>query len=370
MLHEIKRRKVVLASVLKPVDDTRMLEKLGATLSASGEFEVFIIGYPSSGKIDNPDITTLPLPYFSRTSLKRLIIPWIIFKKINQVKPDTIIINTPELLLVTTLNKIFFGRKLVYDILENYYRNISHTQTYLPVIKNILAFFTRLIEITFSPFVDQFLVAEKGYLDELKFARPVMVLENKLPKTAAERQKIERKPYFNLLFSGTLNNSTGVFEAIHTVKELHKINPAYSLTIIGYCALPEVLAEIQKQIKDYTFITLKGGNTLIPHPEILKEISQAGTGIIIYPPNPGTESSIPTKLYEYLALRLPILISHTEASTGLVEEYNAGIVLREPCNYAMLNEQLANSTFAFNMPESIYWDDEAKKVIAVLKFHK
>lgn len=366
MLHEIKRRKVVLASVLKPVDDTRMLEKLGATLSASGEYEVFIVGYPSSSKI-NPNITILPLPDFNRTSWKRLLIPWIIFKKINQVKPETIIINTPELLLVTVLNKIFFGRKLVYDVLENYYRNISHTRTYPPILKNVLAFFTRFTELIFAPFVDQFLVAEKGYLNELRFAKPVTVLENKLPKSVVEWQKIERLPYFNLLFSGTLGRTTGVFEAVGLAKELHKINPAYTLTIIGYCALPEILEEIRAQIKDFSFIILKGGNRLIPHSEILREIGQAGTGIVMYPRNPATESSIPTKLYEYLALRLPVLISHTEASTRLVEEYKAGIVLREPNNYIAINEQLANSTFAFNTPESIYWDEDAEKLIKILK---
>jgi hypothetical protein len=76
---EIKKR-VVLASVLKPVDDTRMLEKIGATLAYEG-FEVFIIGHASSGAIDVPGITTIPLPQFNRVSFKRLLIPGLFFKK-------------------------------------------------------------------------------------------------------------------------------------------------------------------------------------------------------------------------------------------------------------------------------------------------
>lgn len=357
----------MLASVLKPVDDTRMLEKLGSTLSASGEYEVFIIGYPSSAKVEYPNITLLPLPDFSRTSLKRLIIPWIILKKINQVKPDSIIINTPDLLLVTVINKIFFKRKLVYDVLENYYRNISHTPTYPPVLKNVLALFARLTEVVFATFVDQFIVAEKGYLGELKFAKSATVLENKLPKVLAERLRKERQSYYNLLFTGTFGHTTGVFEAISLAKELHKVDPRYTLTLIGYCAIPEVLKELVRQIENYPFITLKGGDKLIPHAQILDEISRAGTGIIIYPQNPTTESSIPTKLYEYLALRLPIIISHTEASTRLVEEYNAGIILREPVDYRALNEKLATSSFSFNTPDSIYWEPDAKKLTELLK---
>jgi glycosyltransferase involved in cell wall biosynthesis len=366
LLDEIKKR-VVLASVLKPVDDTRMLEKLGATLVLEG-FEVFIIGYPSDGVVIVPGISVLPLPRFNRTSFKRFLIPWTIVKKINQVKPEIIIINTPELLLVTILNKIFFGRKIVYDILENYYRTIRYTPTYPGIFRWLLATLVRLTEVVFSPFIDRFLLAEKGYASELKFARQSVILENKLPKKTVEKFKLNRLPYHNLLFSGTLAPTTGIFEAIKLSKELHTINPNYTLTIIGYAALPEVLIKIRKEIADAPFIKLMGGDKLVPHEHILHEISKAGTGIIIYPPNPGTESSIPTKLYEYLALKLPVIISHNEASARLVKQSKAGIVLQTGSHAGILNEQLANSSFTFECGEDIFWEEEAKKLVEALKF--
>jgi hypothetical protein len=363
---EIKKR-VVLASVLKPVDDTRMLEKIGATLASEG-FEVFIIGHASSGTIDVQGITTMPLPQFNRISFKRLLIPWIILQKINQVKPEVIIINTPELLLVTVLSKMFSGRKIIYDILENYYRTIQHTPTYPPVLKFFIAGAVRLLEVIFSPFIDRFLLAEKGYARELKFARRPVILENKLPKKVAEKFTVNRSSYHSLLFSGTLAPTTGVFEAIKLSKDLHSVNTSYTLTLIGYAALPEVLTKIKKEIAGSPFIRLIGGDNLVPHEEILQEISKAGTGIIIYPPNPGTESSIPTKLYEYLALKLPVIISHTEASTELVEKCHAGIVIQKGFTSGILNEQLANATFTFACDEDIFWEHGAKKLIEALKF--
>lgn len=356
----------MLASVLKPVDDTRMFGKIGATLAAEG-FEVFIIGYPSAAENHAPGITLLPLPAFNRRSLKRLIIPWFIFQKINQVKPEVIIINTPELLLVTMLNKILFGRMLVYDILENYYHNIRYTNVYPPVFKIVLAGFVRLIETVLSPFVDRLLLAEKGYARELKFIKHPVILENKVPKRMADRYASNRSSYHNLLFSGTLAPTTGVFEAIRLCKELHAIDPKYNLTIIGYAALPGVLSEIQKQLSDAPFITLIGGPKLVPHDIILQETANAGTGIIIYPPNPGTESSIPTKLYEYLALKLPVIISHTQESVSLVQKCNAGIVLQEGITAAILNEQLANSSFTFDCNESIFWESQTKALTEALK---
>lgn len=366
MSDEIKKR-IVLASVLKPVDDTRMLEKIGTTLVSEG-FEVFIVGYPSSGTIHAPGITVLPLPRFNRVSFKRLLIPWVVFRKINQVKPQLIIINTPELLLVTIFNKIFFRRKVIYDILENYVRNIRYTQTYPPVLRFLLAGVVRLTEVIFSPFIDRFVMAEKGYAHELKFARKPVILENKLPEKIAEKFKFNRSPYYNLLFSGTLAPTTGVFDAIKLSKELHALDPRYTLTLIGYAGLPDVRNRIRKEIADAHFIKLIGGDTLVAHEDILHEIGKAGTGIIIYPPNPGTESSIPTKLYEYLALKLPVIISHTASSTELVQQCNAGIILQNGFSVSILNEQLANSTFAFNCGEDVFWEAEAKKLVEVLKF--
>ncbi len=344
-----------------------MLEKIGATLASEG-FEVFIIGYPSSGVVNVPGITVLPLPRFNRLSFRRLLIPWVIFKKINQVKPEIIIINTPELLLVTILNKILSGRKIIYDVLENYYRTIRHTPTYPGILRWPLAAIVRLAEVVFSPFIDRFILAEKGYTRELKFARQPVVLENKLPKKTAEKFKATRTAYHNLLFSGTLAPTTGVFEAIKLSKALHALNPDYKLTLIGYAALAGVLTNIRKEIADVPFINLIGGDKLVPHEDVLHEISKAGTGIIIYPHNPGTESSIPTKLYEYLALNLPVIISHTENSTELVKQCNAGIVVQREINAVILNQQLANSTFTFDCGEDIFWETGAKKLIDALKF--
>lgn len=365
MSEEIKRR-VVLASVLKPVDDTRMFEKIGPSLVAQG-FEVFIIGYPSAGYAPVAGITVLPLLKFSRISFKRLLIPWIVLKKVNQVKPQIVIINTPELLFVMALGKLFSGRKIIYDVLENYYRNIRHTNTYPRLIKSLLAVFVRFTEIVFAPFVDRFLLAEKGYAKELKFAKNPVVLENKLPKRIAEKYTPDHSPYYNLLFSGTLAPTTGIFEAIKLAKELHALNSNYSLTIIGYAVVPEVLVKIKQEIADTTFIKLIGGDRLVPHHEILSHISKAGTGIIIYPANPGTESSIPTKLYEYLALKLPVVISHTQDSTHLVQRSNSGIVLTKDLNAAVLNERLANSSFTFDCKDEIFWEREEKKLEEALK---
>jgi hypothetical protein len=359
----IKKRRIVLASVLKPVDDTRMFEKIGVTL-AGGEEEVTIIGYPSVTVPKHPHINFDSLPIFNRVSWKRLFIPWIVFKKINQIKPELIIINTPELLFVAILNRIFFGRKVVYDVLENYFRNIRHTTVYPSLLRLPLAVVVRMIELITSPFIHRFMLAEKGYRTELAFAKPYTFLENKLPKSVASGFTRQRtNGYSKLIFTGTLATTTGVFEAINLCQKLNQLDSSFTLTIIGYCPVPKMLVQIKNEIKGCPYITLIGGEQLVPHSEILDEISRADFGIIIYPPNPSTQSSIPTKLYEYIALKLPVLIRHNAESHQLVTECKDGIILEEAPHYPTLSAALKASNFTPSPPDSVFWESQAENIL-------
>src|SRR6218665_3785198 len=102
----MKKRRIVLASVLKPVDETRMFEKLAITLSQKVEYEIHIAGYPGTVANLPQNISLHALPTFSRLSISRLLAPWRVFKITYEVKPELLIVNTHELLIVALLNRI------------------------------------------------------------------------------------------------------------------------------------------------------------------------------------------------------------------------------------------------------------------------
>jgi glycogen synthase len=364
----IKKRRIVLASLLKPVDDTRMLEKIGATLAHEEGLEVFIIGYPTTANIKPENITLMPLKPFGRASVNRLKASLEVLKKIHEVKPELIIINTPELLWVAILNRILFGRKIIYDVLENYYRNIRYTEVYPKWIRLPLALLTRLAERLSAPFLHQFFLAEKGYETELRFAKPRLTLENKFPEEIA-RKFYNNAPVTHLIFTGTIAPTTGVIEAISLCKGLHAVDQNYSLTIVGYCADPSFLNELKTRISGKDFIKLIGGDHLIVHSEILSEISKAGTGIVIYKINPSTICSISTKLYEYLALGKTVLIRHNDESHKLVERLNAGIILSDNVDFKDVDRQLKSSEQQQKTDASLYWESQAAALSGCIKNH-
>ncbi len=361
----MKKQRIVLASILKPVDDTRMFEKMAGTLSKVKDYEIFVIGYPSQSGSNKPEnIIQLPLKPFKRLSIKRLLAPWQVFKKAYKVKPKVLIVNTHELLIVGILNRIFFGTQIIYDIRENYWRNILHTSAFPSPFRFLVAGWVRLKEKLTAPLFHRFFLAEKTYEHELTFVvGKQIVLENKtLLPTGFKRANTPGK--INLLFSGTLADSTGVFEAIELTKKLHLVDSRVELKIIGYCALPSTRERIQKSIREHSFITLVGGSKLVPHSQIFEAIASADFGIIAYPPSTHIENRIPTKLYEYLACNLPIIL----------QDYKPWVAICNPCQAALtiqfkdyqpdeVLKKMTTTNFYVSSPTDVTWESEELKLL-------
>jgi len=310
----MKKRTVVIASLLKPVDDTRMFEKFGVSLSDSGRYDVVIIGYPSVAKPAHPNIEFIALDPFPRLSLSRMLAPLQVLKKIYKVKHDILIVNTHELLGVALLNRILFGKKIVYDIRENYYRNILHTDAFPTWLRFAIATCVRAKEKITAPFFSWFFLAEKGYEKEVSFAgKRMTILENK-PRVSSTLNKEKHGGKIRLLFSGTLAQSTGVFEAIALTKSLHELEPNVELLIIGYAALHQTYLRIKSEITGHSYIRLIGGNHLVPHTDIMQAMRYVDFGIITT--NLGLTTAANFKLPSSLKKKAPQPTSFPKSSRG------------------------------------------------------
>ncbi|HEY9046367.1 MAG TPA: hypothetical protein VIN08_10750, partial [Ohtaekwangia sp.] len=324
-MQERKKRRIVIASVLKPIDDTRMYEKMGKSLASF--YEVHVAGYPSIHPPVDTSIHFHPGKPFPRLSFRRWLMGWAVLKKIWQLKPALLIVTTHELLPVAVVAKCI-GCSTIYDVQENYFRNIRYTNAFPKAIRLWVALYVRIKEYIFSPFINHFLLAEKGYKQELSFpGKRATIVENKLKKPptpiAARPKHIEQ---LHFIFTGTLAETTGIFLAIDLIDKLYHEDQSVQLTIVGYCAQPKTLEKIRSTIYNKPYISLKGGDTLVPHQTILQEIATASIGIISYPFNPATTHSIPTKLYEYLGYRVPILLINHASWVAICQRYAAAVV--------------------------------------------
>jgi hypothetical protein len=373
-MQEIKKRRIVLASILKPVDDTRMYEKLGRTVADA--YDVTIVGQPTTASLRVDNISVRTLPRINRLSIKRLLASYYVLRVVMSARTDILIICSSELLPFALIVGIFSRVRIIYDVQENYAMNIRHGNAWPRVVRPFLAGAVRAAEWMSSSVIDHYLLAEKSYAQELRFiGGRFSVVENKAVRTARPfgRPWPVKMPQdmtasgIRLLFTGTLADSTGVFEAIDLAMQLHNVNTRTTLRVIGYAAKSDVRTRLKELADNHSFIRLEGIDLLVPHSKILEAIEWAHFGIISYPRNVSTWSSYPTKLYEYLGNRLPFLLINNTEWVNYCAPYSAAVTF-DPENVVVheLVAEMTNRNFYTREPNDVFWDSEAPKLLQAL----
>ena len=370
-MSDSRKTTIVIASILKPVDDSRLYEKIGLSLAETGKYDVHIIGIRSQDGGEAKVIRHGVRP-FGRLNIRRLFASWRILFTTLRLKPGLFIIATHELLYVAMMVKLFTKSRVIYDVQENYYWNILYTPAFPLLLKPFVALYVRGKETLTARFVDHFFLAEKGYKSELKFpgARATL-LENKvriLPPDRKVPQDLKAKGTIHLLFSGTIAETTGIFTAIDLAVKLHVIDERIRLTIIGYSAQKKVLERVRLLITPRPFIELIVGDSPVPHAEIFRRIRESDFGLICYQINPSTMNSIPTKLYEYLGFGLPILLVNHKPWLDYCFPYNASVVFDAThFDAAQIYREMTGRTFYTTHPTDVYWKSEEPRLLGVVE---
>lgn len=324
----MNKKVIAIISVLKPVDDPRNYEKIATSLGNTNKYDINIIGFKSKNIPASPCVTIHPEFSFRRKSFKRLAAPFKIGEKLIKLKPELVIVTCAELLVVTCLYKILFGCRIIYDVQENYFRNFLYSGAYSRLLKYPVAVLVRLLEYATAPLIDQFFLAEHIYARQLHFiGKRFIVLENKalLPEGFKKASKPQSEQY-RFLYCGTITRHYGALEAITFYKNLQKLFPEATLTIIGHAPEPRFFSEVRNAATNYPGIFLLGDGGIIPHSEILKEMSSTDFVLLPYHSGPNVEGRIPTKLYECLAHEIPVIIPENASWSYLILENNAGIM--------------------------------------------
>lgn len=363
---------VVLASILKPVNDVRLYQKIGKTLAKSSpEDEFHLVGFQPF-TLPPPSLSNIhfhPIFSFKRLSLARFKAGFSFFRKLWQLKPDIVVVATFELLLPACIYTWFRKVKLVYDVQENYYRNIRYTQVFPRWSRIPIASMTRSIERLVHFRIHQYLLAETCYFHEMPFMQSKGVLiANKLQATIPQpstppKRKIKKQ----FVYTGTISRDYGVFQAIEWVQRLYAEDPAVQLIIIGYCPKVQDWEQLQVLQQQHAFIRLIGGTHLVSHDQILQALQQATFALLPYQVNKSVKNRIPTKFYECIATQTPMLVQVNQAWNDFIQQYQAGTLI-DFQNLSQATEQwhqVKQKVYYNNLPKNpaIYWKDEALKLI-------
>lgn len=367
----------MLAATLKPADEPRMYQKIGQSLVKCFSAQVLIAGRTpvQQATPHNRYITFLPFFHAKRISFKRLMQPFLFFFQVLKKRPAMLIVHTHELLWTALLSRIFIpGIRIVYDIQENYYANLIYANYYCGFLKYLLAGYVRFKEKCCAPFIHHFFLAEQCYIRELSFInKRYTVLENKAcnpPDTnlSASKNKLSKHKLV-LLFSGTLAEQTGLFQAIDFAIKLHALKPEVQLRIIGNCHIAETYRKAKQICEQYPFISWEGNRYFVSHKKITEAIYDSDFGLISYLPLPHLVNKVPSKFYEYAAARLPVVMQQAPLWNKLCNSCHAGICI----NYHNFDAgdtlaKMQNTHFyTGGSYDNLYWESEVPKLYHAVK---
>lgn len=360
----MEKTKILIASVLKPINDPRMYEKFGKSLSLLKDSHIHILGNLGA-EPKGSNFTFYPIFSEKRFSFSRFLSSFYFTKKYIQVKPTVTIIQTHEFLLVMCLCKILFGGKYLYDIQENYSKNLLFTNAFPVGIRQILAAWVRCKEWVTSLFIDGYILAEKTYESQLSFIQhhPTLVLENTCFRPASVEYKIvqfEENKKMKFLYSGTIHSSYGIFDAVNWFVEFLKIYPNAQLTILGSGKSTSEMTRLKSIVSKYPQIHFLGQEKSVAHNEIISAIKTHDFGLMPYPFSEHTFDKMPTKFFEYIVYRLPILIQQNPNWEPTLEKFNAGISIdfKKTPNEKFVQEITKRTYFNNENLDALIWDDK------------
>lgn len=352
-------KKIALAAVLKPIDDTRMFEKFAQALCS--HYEVHIIGYESQEETKAAtNLKFYPIFKFSRNESARLQANQAFLHQLKQIQPDLLIVHAVELLPSACWYAWKYNSILCYDVRENYWRNIMYQQHYASWLKWPLALAIRSIEWMSRWLVDHYFLAERCYAQEFNFAnRRYSILENKYQRLPIDVVDRPNSP-LRFIYTGTISTIYGAQEAFILMEKLVDIGVDLEFQMMGKVAEEPLGNWLSKQADRCKWFHWQGELQPVSHQKIIQTLANSDVALLPYQANLSTQNCIPTKLYECLALSIPMLIQHNSLWEQICAPHQAALFIDFPtANPRDVQAQLATSSFyPKGAVQEAFWQDE------------
>jgi glycosyltransferase involved in cell wall biosynthesis len=364
----MNKYRIVIASVLKPVTEPRAFSKLALSMRETSKYHINIIGFCSKKSRKVEDIQLTPIFCRHRTHALRLFAQFKFLREIVDYKPNLVIVTTYELLPMALLGKAFLGFRLIYDLQENYSQNVQLNQSAPGILRFFLSALIKIVEKSAHRFIDHYFFAEQIYISQFPHIRNYTILENKyagLPP--APPRPLSEHPVF--VISGTITPAYGVEKAIHWFLSLQEHIPQAKLQIVGHVPLSPFHEKLKNLTSKQPQISLNISPNPLSHDVILEAVQQADVVLMPYETLESIRFKIPSKLYESMALRKPILISNNPLWEEIIQVYPAGLAV----DFSKKEDAAEAFKALLRLPlyqvlpgEEVTWKGEREKLIAIL----
>ncbi len=333
----MKRIRVMLVSPAHPPTDLRIVRNQAPSLAE--QYEVICL-LPDAHSVKQPGVRFIGLPFFRWLGWRLLLVHPLVLVHIIRLRPAVLHIYMPELLPIALLSRLF-GVQVVYEVQENLRLKFDRKpRNNHPVFQRAFAGFERL-----ARRYCYHLFTEDSYFATYPNLRlPPAVVHNypnlsffdALRPVDSPAEPVDDGPH--LLYVGVVSFDRGLDTMIQVLSLLQATLPAIRLHLFGRCIATQ--AELEA-LPDYSVVR---GNLLF-YGHTAPETAYANSkryvaGLALLKPVGDYSDSYPTKLFEYMALCLPVLSSDFPLYRRVVESAQCGYCV-DPMDAGRIAQHLA-----------------------------
>ena len=315
----LNNNKICHITTVHPPFDVRIFHKECKTLAKAG-YEVYLIA--QHDKDENVDgINIISLPKINSRIKRILILPIKAFFKAIKLKADVYHFHDPELLPVGVLLKIFTGRKVIYDVHEDYGKQIL-LKYYIPkILRKSISFIIDVFEKDASLCFNGIITATDYILMNFSYHKKAISVKNYpiIENFSYKEKYYDNKNVYTLIYVGGLAEIRGIIQMIKALEFFENKN--IKLILAGKFESKDLEDKVKK-LKGYEKVEYLGWVDPKKVPYLLND---ADIGMVCLNPRPNYLTSLPVKLFEYMLAGLPVVASNFPLWKKIVEGNNCGI---------------------------------------------
>lgn len=358
--------KVCIITTAHPAFDTRIFQKQAKTLAKAGYDVTLVVQHDKDETIDGINIISLPKP---KNRIERMFGLTIrtLYIAMKQ-KADICHFHDPELLPMGVFLKLATGKKIIYDVHEDYSRAIK-TKYWIPrPLREGIAVIVGLIENIFSRFMDGIVTVTDDIEKKINNRKTIQVRNYPKLDFPYEPKRQYEGEKFTAIYVGGLNRLRGIYEMVQVAGLIEKND--FKLRLLGRFDEPGTEDEIRKLEGFKKTDFLGWANT----EEVWNNLMDTDIGIVCLHPDERYKVALPVKLFEYMAAGLPVIASNFPLWKEIVEGNKCGITV-DPLNpeeiakaitYLTENPEI-RKTMGENGRKAILekynWENEGEKLV-------
>jgi glycosyltransferase involved in cell wall biosynthesis len=369
-------------TTVHPRTDTRILIKESQSLAAEMPHKVILMVADGKGNVeyDQCKVSIIDLGRLAGNRLNRAFSGnWRAFVAVRKIAPDMVHFHDPELMLVGMILKLL-GYKVVYDVHEDVPRQI-HSKYYIPkIFRNPMALAAATLEWFCANFWDAIVPATpiiaKTPVIASRFPPSKTVVVNNFPindelSVPCTTPYKERPNCF--AYVGGIEIVRGIVEMITAFDSMDDTINA-TLELAGEIN-PSSLENEIKKLPGWSSVNYHG---VVSREKVAQILNNAKAGLVVLHPVPTHIESYPIKMFEYMAVGLPIIASDfpvwreiiNGAGCGILVDYQNPKAIADAMCWIIKNPTEAEAMGKRGreaMEREYSWNTEAAKLILLYK---